>query len=262
MKNGGKIWLYIVVALVYVLILSPIIVVIAVSFDDTGLYQFPPRHLSLKWFVAFFESKPYFTSFINVSLPVGLMVAAAATLLGTLVAIGLTRFRFSGRNAAEMLFVSPLFVPEILFAAALYLIYAQLGLRSSLFTIAAGHLVVALPFVVRSVTAGLVGIDPVLEEAARNLGASRPRAFWLATLPLLQSSIVSGAVFAFIVSFSDINLALFLSGPGTTTLPVHIFSQLQFRDDPTIAAASCLQIVLVGTLLLVLHRLFRVKFSV
>ena len=262
MSKRGSIALKCFVFLAYALILSPIIVVIAVSFDDTGLYQFPPRQLSLKWFESFFASRPYFTSFVQVSLPIGLMVAAAGTLLGTLIAIGLSRFRFFGRNAAEMLFMSPLFIPEVLFAAALYLSYASLGVRSSLLSIAVGHLVIALPFVIRSVTAGLVGIDPRLEEAARNLGASRIRAFLSATLPLLQSSVVSGAVFAFIVSFSDINLALFLSGPGTTTLPVHIFSQLQFRDDPTIAAASSLQILLVGGLLFVMHRMFRARASI
>jgi putative spermidine/putrescine transport system permease protein len=122
-------------------------------------------------------------------------------------------------------------------------------------------LIIALPFVVRSVTAGLAGIDPKLEEAARNLGATRFQAFRLVAVPLLQSSIVSGAVFAFIVSFSDINLALFLSGPGTTTLPVQIFSQLQFQDDPTIAAASTLQVVLVAVLLYGMQKLFRTKMS-
>lgn len=262
MKRAGRLSLIISVVAIYLLILAPIIVVIGVSFDGTGLYQFPPRQLSLKWFAGFFESKSYFDSFVWASLPIGLMVSVAATVLGTSAAVALTRFRFFGRNLAEMLFISPLFIPEILFAAALYLSYSNLAIRSSLLSIAAGHLVIALPFVVRSVTAGLVGIDPRLEEAARNLGASRLQAFRLATVPLLQSSIVSGAAFAFIVSFSDINLALFLSGPGTTTLPVHIFSQLQFRDDPTIAAASSLQIVLVGSLLFILHRVFRVRLSV
>ncbi|HWL71629.1 MAG TPA: ABC transporter permease [Geminicoccus sp.] len=246
-----------VVIAIYALILAPIVVVVAVSFDGSGRYAFPPTQLSLHWFQEFFQSAPYFNSFMYVSLPIGLIVAVVATFLGMLVATALTRCRFLGRQTAEIYFTAPLFVPDILLAAALYLAYSTIGMKGSLLSIAAGHLVIALPYVVRTLMAGMAGIDPRLEEAAQNLGASPLRAFAHATFPLLQSSIVSGAAFAFIVSFSDINLSLFLSGPGTTTLPVHIFSQLEFQDDPTIAAASTLQILLVGGMLFVLQRLFQ-----
>lgn len=246
---------------IYALVLAPILIVIGVSFDGSGLYQFPPRQLSLHWFRAFFASPAYLHSFLYVSLPIGLLVAIIATILGTLTALSLTRFNFPGRRMAEVYFTAPLFIPEILLAAALFLAYSRLGLKGSLMSIVAGHLVIATPYVVRTLMAGLAGIDRHLEEAARNLGAKPMQAFFHATLPLLQSSIVSGSVFAFVVSFSDVNLTLFLSGPGTTTLPVHIFSQLEFQDDPTIAAASTLQIVLVGGLLFLLQRLFRVNFT-
>jgi ABC-type spermidine/putrescine transport system permease subunit II len=112
------------------------------------------------------------------------------------------------------------------------------------------------------VTAGLVGMDSRLEEAAMSLGATRVQAFFRVTLPLLRSSLLSGAIFAFIISFSDINLALFLSGPQSTSLPVHIFSQIQWQGDPTIAAASTLQILIIGLLILVVQRLFRLRLLV
>ncbi len=118
------------------------------------------------------------------------------------------------------------------------------------------------PYVIRSVTAGLVGMDPRLEEAAMSLGASRIQAFFKVTLPLLRSSLLSGAIFAFIISFSDINLALFLSGPESTSLPVHLFSQIQWQGDPTIAAASTLQIVIIGLLILLVQRVFRLRLMV
>jgi putative spermidine/putrescine transport system permease protein len=105
-------------------------------------------------------------------------------------------------------------------------------------------------------------MDPRLEEAAMSLGASRVQAFVKVTLPLLRSSLVTGAVFAFIISFSDINLALFLAGAGAPSLPVHIFSQIQFEADPSIAAASALQIVIVGGLILLVQRLFRLRLMV
>jgi putative spermidine/putrescine transport system permease protein len=153
-------------------------------------------------------------------------------------------------------------VPQILLGAALYLLYARMAVTASIWTLLAGHLVICTPYVIRSVTAGLVGMDPRLEEAAMSLGATRIQAFFKVTFPLLQSSLVSGAVFAFIISFSDINLALFLSGPESTSLPVHLFSQIQWQGDPTIAAASSLQIVVIGTLILAVQRIFRLRLMV
>src|SRR5262249_59492707 len=117
-------------------------------------------------------------------------------------------------------------VPEILVAAALYLLYARLTIQASIWTLLCGHLVICTPYVIRSVTAGLVGMDPRLEEAAMSLGATRAQAFFKVTLPLLRSSLQSGAIFAFIISFSDINLALFLSGPQSPSLPAPIFSPI------------------------------------
>ena len=186
----------------------------------------------------------------------GLLAAVISTLLGTLAAIGLVRLRFRGREALEAFFLSPLFIPEILFGAALYLIYARLGVRPSMTTLLLGHVVICSPFVIRNVTAGLVGLDPRLEEAAMSLGAGKVQAFLKVALPLIQSSMLSGFIFAFIISFSDINLALFLSGPNSTTLPVHIFNILLFEGDPSVAAASTLQIVIVGALIWTVQRIF------
>ena len=250
------------VVLVYVGLLAPLVVVVAVSFGPSAAFEFPPSGFTLRWFKAFFDSKTFVTSFFQVSLVVGLLAALLATALGTLAAIGLVRFRFRGREALETFFLLPLLVPQILLGAALYLFYARIGVPASIFTLLLSHLIICTPYVIRSVTAGLVGMDPRLEEAAMSLGATRIQAFFKVTFPLLQSSLVSGAVFAFIISFSDINLALFLSGPESTSLPVHLFSQIQWQGDPTIAAASSLQIVVIGTLILAVQRIFRLRLMV
>jgi ABC-type spermidine/putrescine transport system permease subunit II len=250
------------VAFVYVGLLAPLIVVIAVSFNSTAGFDFPPKGLSLRWYVNFFASTAFVTAFFRVSLLIGILTALAATVIGSLAAIGLVRFRFTGREALEAFFLMPLLVPHILLGAALYLYYARLEFKSSLFTITLAHLVIATPYVIRSVTAGLVGIDRRLEEAAMSLGATRVQAFFKVTLPLLRSSLLSGGIFAFIISFSDINLSLFLSGPGTTTLPVHIFSEIQWGGDPTIAAASALQILIIGLLILFVQRVFRLRLMI
>jgi putative spermidine/putrescine transport system permease protein len=250
------------VVLVYVGLLAPLVVVVAVSFGPSAAFEFPPTGLTLRWFEAFFSSKPFVTSFFRVSLVVGLLAALLATMLGTAAAMGLVRFRFFGREVLETFFLTPLLVPQILLGAALYLFYASLEFHPSILTLLWGHVVICTPYVIRSVTAGLVGMDPRLAEAAMSLGATPLQAFCKVTLPLLQSSLLSGAIFAFIVSFSDVNLALFLSGPEVTSLPVHLFSQIQWEGDPTIAAASSLQIVIIGALILLVQRIFRLRLMV
>ena len=130
-------------------------------------------------------------------------------------------------------------------------------MNTSIQTLCAAHILIGTPFVLRTVGAALGGIDERIEEAARNLGAPPALAFIKVSLPLLRSSIVSGAVFAFIVSFSDINLALFLSAADTATLPIQILAQMQFQSDPTIAAASTVQVLIVGTLVLFVQSLTR-----
>jgi ABC-type spermidine/putrescine transport system permease subunit II len=250
------------VVAVYVLLLAPLVVVAVVSFGSTSTFDFPPKGLSLRWYRAFFASEMFVRSFFRVSQVVGLLTALVATVVGTLSAIGLVRIQFRGRQAVETFFLSPLLVPHILLGAAVYLYLARLAWPTSSMTLLVGHIVIATPYVIRCVTAGLAGMDRSLEEAAMSLGASRAQAFFKVTVPLLRSSMVTGAVFAFIISFSDINLALFLAGANSPSLPVHIFSQIQFEADPSIAAASAVQIVIVGGLILLVQRVFRLRLMV
>ena len=157
------------VLLTYVLLLAPLVIVVAVSFGTSPNYQFPPTQLSLKWYRAFFSNPEFVRAFFSVSLVLGLLAAIFATLLGAAAAIGLVRFRFKGRETLEAFFLAPLFIPEILFGASLYLTYARLGIKPSITSLLFGHVVVCAPFVIRNVTAGLVGLDPRLEEAAMSL---------------------------------------------------------------------------------------------
>ncbi len=247
------------VILTYVLLLAPLVVIVAVSLSASPNYEFPPSSLSLRWYEAFFSNREFVRSFFQVSLVLGLGAAIISAVLGTLAAIGIVRLQFKGREALEAFFLAPLFIPEILFGAALYLIYARLGLRPSMLTLLCGHIVICTPFVIRNVTAGLVGLDARLEEAAMSLGAGRAQAFVKVALPLIQSSILSAFIFAFIISFSDINLALFISGPNSTTLPVYIFNLLLFEGDPSVAAASTIQIVIVGLLIWTVQRIFKAR---
>jgi len=236
--------------LVLGLILLPVVVVVAIGFSTSSTYAFPPPGLSLRWFWSFLENHTFTDALFRVSLPLAFASATGATLLGTLAAIGIARTEFAGKRFLELLFVTPVVFPQILLGVGLFLFYAQLGLNPGLPALCIGHIVIGTPYVLRTVGAALAGIDMRLEEAARNLGAPPALAFVRVTLPLLRSSIISGAVFAFIVSFSDINLALFLAAADSATLPLQILAQMQFASDPTIAAASTLQVLVVGLLVL------------
>jgi putative spermidine/putrescine transport system permease protein len=249
------------VGLVFVFLLAPLVVVVLVSFNPTQSFRIPTTEFSLRWYGKFLSLAPFRDGLFLVSLPVAIAAGTMATLLGTLSAIYLVRCRVFARNTIESFFMLPLLIPSILLGAALYLVAARIGVAGSFWTIIVGHALLGVPYVLRIVGAGLVAVDPRLEEAAISLGCTPAQAFRKVVLPVLRSSIFSGAIFAFIVSFSDINLALFVAGPSTTTLPIHVFSQIFWEGDPTIAAASSLQIVIVGSLILAIQRLFRIRLS-
>jgi putative spermidine/putrescine transport system permease protein len=242
-------------AAVIVLMLLPVAVVVGISIGQSATYQFPPTGLTLRWFASFFSSEAFTAALFWISLPLGLAVSVFATIIGTLAAIGIVRVHFPGKRYLELLFVVPVIFPQILLGVGLFLLYARLGVSPALWSLALGHLVIATPYVIRTVVAGLTGIDMRVEEAAQNLGAHPIQAFYKVTLPLLRSSIISGAIFAFIISFSDINIALFLSAANTTTLPIQILAQMQLASDPTIAAASTVQVLIISLLLLVIQRI-------
>jgi putative spermidine/putrescine transport system permease protein len=247
------------VLLAYAFILVPILLVVPISLNPHDSFAIPLDGLSLRWYAALAENQDFIHSLVNVSLPAGFVTVLCATSLGTLSAIAIVRFRLPGRRALEAYFLSPLVFPHILLGASLYIYFARLGVNASFLTLIFGHILIATPYVVRNVIAGLSGLDRSIEEAAINLGANRVRAFFLVAVPQLKSSLVSSAVFAFVASFSDVNLALFLSGPNSATLPVYLFSQIQWESDPSLAAASVVQMGLVVVLILAIRGVFRLR---
>jgi putative spermidine/putrescine transport system permease protein len=247
------------VYLVLAIVIAPLIVVVGVSFNPTSQFRIATDSLSLRWYGEFFSRGEYVHALFQVSLPLAIAAAALATIVGTLSAIALVRFKVVAHDFVEAAFMLPILIPSILLGAALYLFFVRLDLAGGFLTLVIGHMLIGIPFVIRVVMAGLAGINPAIEEAAISLGCNRIAAFRRAVLPLLRSSLLSGAIFAFILSFSDINVALFLAGPKTTTLPLHIFSDIQWQGDPTIAAASTIQMVVVTALILLAQRLSRAR---
>lgn len=235
--------------LVLLFLLLPVLIVFPLSFSSGAYLSFPPPGLSLRWYVSFFSSRSWIDSGL-VSLKVAIPVTILAVLLGTPAAIGLTRGRFRGRAVVDMLVLAPVVVPGIIVAIGTYFVYSQYGLVGHPIALILGHTCLAVPFVVINVSAALQGVDSQLERASLSLGATPLTTFRSVTLPLILPGVLAGAVFAFITSFDELLIALFLSGTGAVTLPRRMFDEIRYDIDPTIAAVSSLLIVTTTGLML------------
>jgi putative spermidine/putrescine transport system permease protein len=240
--------------LALLIILGPIAVVILVAFSPSDFFAFPPRGLSLRWFREFFNLASMRGAYL-LSLEVALAASILATVLGTPASLYLARRRGAVAGVLNALFLSPLVFPTIIIGVALLLCFRRVGMPILPGLILA-HVLIGAPYCIRSILASLQGFDLSLEEAGQSLGASPVRTFFLITLPLIRPGLLCGWLFAFIVSFGELNTALFLTGPGVTTLPIEIFAYLQFQGSQlVIAAASTLQICLIIVLVLTIERL-------
>jgi putative spermidine/putrescine transport system permease protein len=237
----------------FTLIVVPILMVVIAAFSPNDYFQFPPPGFSLRWFVEFFRLDNMRGAFA-LSVELALASATIATILGTLGALFLARRRGMIAGLLQSLFLAPLVFPTIILGVALLLLYKTIGMPVFAGLLLA-HCIVGMPYGFRTVLASAQALDPALEEAGQSLGAGPFRTLFLVTLPLIWPGVVSGWLFAFIVSFGELNTALFLTGPGVTTLPIEIFSYLQFQGSQlVIAAASSVQIALIVILVAVIER--------
>ncbi len=237
-------------------LIFPIFVIIPVSFSAAKYLTFPPPGLSLRWYANFF-GRPDWRSAAWLSIWVACSVTLLACALGTPAAFGLVRGRFRGKRMINAFLLSPLIVPGIIVAVGIYFVYARLGLIGRPYGLVLAHTCLAVPFVVINVSAALYGFDDRLEHAAESLGATPWATFWQVTFPLIRPGIFAGAVFAFITSFDELLVALFVSGSTAVTLPRLMWQELREDIDPTIAAASSLLIVLTTSLLVSVELLRR-----
>ena len=248
--SWGSVLLWVIVAIVLAYLVFPVFIVAPVSFSSAKYLQFPPPGWSLQWYENYF-ARPGWVPATLLSIRVALITAVLATLLGTAASLALVRGRFPGRNAINSFMVSPLVVPGIIVAIGVYFFYAQARLVGNPLGLALAHTALALPFVVTNVSATLHGFDERLEYAAMNLGANRWQTFRRVTLPIIRPGVLAGALFAFIVSFDELIVALFVSGSGAVTLPRKMWDSLRQEIDPTIAAVSTILITLSILILLV-----------
>ena len=224
-------------------LILPAFFVIPMSFGSSQYLKFPPADFSLKWYVEFIRSARWVAS-LWLSAQVAVLTTLVATLIGTLASMALVRGRFPGKSVISAVMISPMIVPVIIFAIAIYGLYATLGLIGTRAGLVAAHSVLAVPFVVLIMTANLQRFDTSLELAAMNLGANRIKTFLFITLPLILPGMLTSAMFSFIVSFDELVVANFISGIRGRTLPKQMFDGIRLEVSPIVAAVSAIFIIL------------------
>ncbi|HEV8582976.1 MAG TPA: ABC transporter permease [Thermoanaerobaculia bacterium] len=257
MNGGGwqRRWLAAHTALVYLFLYAPIAVLVVFSFNaarQTAFWQ----GFTLDWYRRLLDNALLFRSVRNSLLVAGL-TTVAAVLLGTPAALALARHEFRGKRTTQALLYLPVIIPEVVLGAALVTFFGAVELRLSLWTVVIAHVVFSVSYVAIVVRARLAGLDPTLEEAARDLGASSFETFRRVTLPLAAPGILASALLVFTLSIDDYVITSFVAGVGATTLPLHIYSMLKVGVTPEVNAVSTL--LLAGTILLIViaHRLLQ-----
>jgi putative spermidine/putrescine transport system permease protein len=245
-------------AAILLFVLGPLVVVAGVSFTAGEYVTFPPQGLSLRWYEAILSSSVY-TGAAQTSLKLAVVVTISATAIGTSAAIALHRGRLPATPALSALFLAPLVLPSIIFALGLLTFWSAIVGRTSFYALWLGHTVIAVPYVIRTTLAVLSTSDKYLEEAARTMGAGPWKAILYVVVPQALPGIAAGAFFAFNISFDEAIVSLFLRSPEITTLPIQIYTQLEFSPDPSIAAASTLMIGLTILLIFVIDRVLGIQ---
>jgi putative spermidine/putrescine transport system permease protein len=242
------------VAVIYTYMFLPILVVVLTSLNPTPYLRLPPQGLSLRWYAA--ALTPDWLDPFRVSLIIAVASAALATLLALPAAFALVRHRFPGRDVVAALLLSPLSLPAIVTGVAILQFLSLAGMRGLLGfnSLLLGHIVLTVPYAIRTVAISLHGFDRSIEQAAMNLGATPWRTFRHITLPIIKPGLFAGLVFAFIVSFNNVPISLFLVRPGMVTLPIRILNYLEYRFDPSLAAVNMLSLVVILLVVTVAER--------
>lgn len=250
-------WLAAILVLIFLLV--PALVVVLTSLNSGTYLTFPPQGLSLRWILFFFQAADFLPAYL-LSLRLAFLAGLTSTVVGTLAALALVRTNFPGKSFLQALFLSPLTLPGMVIGLALLVYYyslqpMHLNMVRTFTGLFVGHVVITAPYVIRTVSAALTHFDVSQEEAARNLGAGPVQAFLRITLPQIGSGIMAGWIFAFIVSFGAFDVSLFLATPGTTPLPITMFTYLRWKFDPTPSAAGTFAILLVIASMVISGRL-------
>lgn len=235
-------------------LLAPLLVACLLSFDNRSfLGPFPPKDFSLRWYRSFLDNPSYLDGFW-ISVHIAVIAGAISTAIGTATALALADPRLPGRDAIEAVFLSPKFVPTVVIGFSLLVFTAFIGIYDPFVRLIMGHTIITIPFTIRAVSASLVALKRSHIEAAMSLGASEPRALWDVAVPAARSGIVAGGAIAFVLSFDEVAVSLFLSDAFTQTLPIALVAEMRANLNLTIAAVSTVFLAATLALLFVLDR--------
>jgi putative spermidine/putrescine transport system permease protein len=248
----------IVRSLVYITLSLPAAIVVISSFTAGESLRFPPEGLSLKWYGEAVNSSAFMGS-MWLSARLAAIATVISLLIGLSASYALDRFSFRGRETFRTLTLSPLIVPMVVMGLGLLQFLSRIGLSQTFFALLAGHVLITLPYVVRTLTAGFIMFDKSLEQAAMNLRAGPWTVLRRITLPLMAPAMISASVFAFVTSFGNITISIFLGFGGETTLPVQIFTYVEHSYDPVLAAVSTMVILMTLLVIAVVERFTGIK---
>ena len=243
--------------LVFLLMYLPVAVVVIFSFNESKL---PVRFtgFSFQWYEKLFADSAMLEALVN-SLILGVASCAVSAVIGTLGAVGMSRIHWKTKGVLEYISILPLMIPEIILGMVLMAFFYMLNLPFGMLTLLIGHTVFCIPYILMEVKARLVGMDPSLEEAARDLGASPVRVFFDITLPLIMPAVASGSLLAFAMSMDDVVISIFVNGPKLTTLPIKVYTQIRTGVTPEINALCTVMLDFTVMILLVYSLIKRIK---
>lgn len=249
---------YFYLGFIYLFLLGPMMIVIIASFNSAYTFPSPFKSFTLDWYRAVFEHAEFIKA-IWVSTRVALIASALATLMGVPLAIMLVRTRFKLKETLNAFFMTPLIIPQVALSIALLQMFSLLKLQLSDWALIFAHTVFIVPYIIRATIASLHFVNRETEEAGMNLGANRLQTFFLITLPAIRGGITSGFILAFVISFINVPLSLFLSTPATTTLPIRVFAHMESRLDPLVAAIGALIVFAVTIVVLFLEKVLKIR---
>jgi putative spermidine/putrescine transport system permease protein len=252
-RNGPLALIY--HALFVTFMLAPIVIVCIVAFTPEGYLSFPTHGLSLRWFRAIAQYPEFINAFWT-SIWLGALSSAIALSLSVPAALAIARYRFKGRDALAALFMSPLMIPPVVLGIAFLRFFSLVGLGGTFIGLVLSHVVIVFPFALRLTLASAVGMNRAIEQAATSLGASDWTVFRRVTLPLILPGLVSGWALAFIQSFDEVTMTIFVATPGTETLPVRMFLYIQDNIDPLVTSVSASVIAITAVALIILDRVY------
>ncbi|MEM7045014.1 MAG: ABC transporter permease [Pseudomonadota bacterium] len=253
-SHGQRLWLYLISALIMIWLVAPTLVVMPMSFSDSQYLEFPPEVWSTRWYGHYFGSSEWMSATAT-SLSAAFLTMLLATPIGVLAAYGLHASEMRLGRVIFALLITPMIVPLILIAIGAFYVYVKLSILYTLTGLVLAHAMLALPLVLIVTASGLKSYDMNQELAARSLGASRARAFLTVTLPQIRFSVITAALLAFLTSFDEVVVAMFISGGDNATLTRNMFNALRDQIDPTIASISTIMILITSGLM-ILAQLF------